>query len=356
MYKVEWSVKMENLIGPYHDFVVEILHFVNEEPQFSVKTDADIDVIVKKIKELKKDKTCNYNFLDIATGTNLKKYICDLKYEGLDLLSKYNEFNINYKKFLSADWKDNTQYSKLLTKAFEYFYTDLIQGKIFNNTVGESNAIREFREELTLESTCPYCDSHEMEFDSSSVDHFIPKSRYPLMAIFPKNLIVACTACNERIKKEKLYLPIMHPYFDNLDDYFYFTYRNEVIEIEFYDYISIKDREKVKNFFKLFNLEKRYNKYAKKKLIKLKEEIRRNVIKQIKGVETISINEIQSKIKEELYDSYINISKYKKKDALTKLKLDYLKQMKKEDLSDLSMYIASENGENFLKIEDSFWV
>ena len=148
----------------------------------------------------------------------------------------------------------------------------------------------------------------------------------------------------------------MHPYFDNLDDYFYFTYRNEVIEIEFYDYISIKDREKVKNFFKLFNLEKRYNKYAKKKLIKLKEEIRRNVIKQIKGVETISINEIQSKIKEELYDSYINISKYKKKDALTKLKLDYLKQMKKEDLSDLSMYIASENGENFLKIEDSFWV
>jgi len=356
VYKIEWSVKMENLIGPYHEFIVEILEFVNQEPKFSIKTESDIEVLVKKIKELKEDESCNYKFLDVATRTNLKKYICDLKYEGKDLLSMYNEFNINYRKFLSKDWEDNTQYSKVITKAFEYFYTDLIHGKIFNDTVGENNAIREFREELTLESTCPYCDYHEMEFDSASVDHFIPKSLYPLLAIFPKNLVVACTACNDRIKKEKLYLPIMHPYFNNLDDYFYFTYKDEVIDIEFYDHISSKDREKVKNYFKLFNLEDRYNKYCKKKLIRLKEGIQRNVIKQIKGIESISIDEIQFRIREELYDSYVNISKYKKKDALTKLKLDYLKQMKEEDLSNLSMYIASENENNSLKIEDPFWV
>ncbi|WP_209369540.1 HNH endonuclease [Priestia megaterium] len=335
MYKVEWSAKMESLIGPYHEFIVEILEFVNQEPKFSIKTESDLEVLVKKIKELKEDESCNYKFLDVATRTNLKNYIRDLKYEGENLLSKYNEFNINYREFLSKDWEDNTQYSKELTKAFEYFYTDLIHGKIFNDTVGESNAIREFREELTLESTCPYCDYHEMEFDSASVDHFIPKSQYPLLAIFPQNLVVACTACNDRIKKEKLYLPIMHPYFDNLDEYFYFTYKDNIIDIEFYDYVSIKDREKVKNFFKLFNLKERYNKYSKRKLIKLKKEIQRNVIKQIKDIENISIDEVQFKIREELDDLYADISKYKKIDALTKLKLDYLKQMKEECFSDL---------------------
>ncbi|GGB43108.1 HNH endonuclease [Fictibacillus barbaricus] len=356
MYKVEWSVKIEKLIRPYHEFVVEILEFVNQEPIFQVKKESDIDILVGKIKELKKDENCIYNFLDVATGTNLKKYICDLKYEGIDLLDKYTAFIDNYKKFLSQEWEDNTQYSDELTKAFEYFYTNLIHGKIFNNTMGENNAIREFREELTLESTCPYCDYHEMEFNSASVDHFIPKSKYPLLAIFPKNLVVACTACNDRIKKEKLYIPIMHPYFDNLDDYFYFTYKNEVIKIEFYDHISCKDKEKVKNFFKLFNLEERYNKYCKKKLIRLKEDIQRNVIKQIKGYKNVSFNEIQCKIREEISDEFVNISKYKKNDVLTKLRLDYLKQIKEEDLSDLSIYIANENGNSSLTIKDPFWV
>ncbi|WP_348620291.1 HNH endonuclease [Paenibacillus polymyxa] len=356
MYKVEWSDKMEKLIGPYHDFVCEILKFVNEEPKFTIKQDSDIAVLVKKMQAMKKDECCNYNFLDVATGTNLKKYICDLKYEGIDLLEKYNDFINNYRNFLSQEWRDNTIYSKELTNAFEYFYTNLIHGKIFNDTIGESNAIREFREELTLESTCPYCDFHEMEFDIASVDHFIPKSRYPLLAIYPKNLVVACSACNDRIKQEKLYLPIMHPYFDNLDEYFYFSYKNNVIKYELVDHISIKDREKVKNFFELFNLEARYNKHCKKKLKKLKEEIQRNVIKQIKNSKDITISEVELKIREEINDQYMNILKEKKIDPLTKLRLDYLKQMNEGDLSDLSMYIANENRTSSIIITNLFRV
>ncbi|PLT31966.1 HNH endonuclease [Bacillus sp. V5-8f] len=358
MYKVEWSDKIEELIGPYHDFVAEILNFVNEEPRFEAKNESDIDILVKKMQDLKKDADCKYSFLDVATGTNLKNHICELKYEGMDLFEKYNEFVVNYKNFLSQDWMDITSYSKEVTKAFEYFYSDLIHGKIFNKTIGETNAIRELREELTLESTCPYCDIHEMEFDSSSVDHFIPKSRYPLLAIYPKNLVVACSACNDRIKQEKLYLPIMHPYFDNLDDYFYFTYKNDCIEIEFFEPISLLDKEKVLNFFKLFHLKERYNKYCRRKLIKLKEEIQRNVIKQIKYIENITINDIQLKIKEEIKDQYVNILKEKKIDSLTKLRLDYLKQLQlnKEDLLNLSMYIANEIeiGTSNLRITNPF--
>lgn len=350
MYKIEWSEKMEKLIGPYHDFVVEILNFVNEEPRFLVEQETDIAILVKKMKEMKEDENCTYKFMDIATGTNLKKYICDLKYEGIDLLKKYKEFIANYQKFINRDWQDNTQYSEGLTKAFGYFYSDLIHGKIFNEiAVSEIDAIRDFRHHLTLESTCPYCDYHEMEFDSASIDHFIPKSKYPLVSIYPKNLIVSCNTCNERIKQGKLYLPIMHPYFDNLDDYFNFSYKNESIKIEFRDDISKKDKEKVENFLKLFNIEERYNKKCKRKLNNLKKEIQRCVIKQIKGFENITNKEIEYKIKEEIHDKYIIIFNNKNKDSLTKLKLDYLLQMNEEDLSEMCNYIAQENGNSVLE-------
>lgn len=342
MYKVEWSEKIDRLIGPYHKFVTEILNFINEDPKFEVKNETDLNVLVRKIQDLKSDRDCKYSFLDIATGTNLKIHICELKYENVDLLQKYTEFVTNYKRFLSEEWSDTTSYSNELTTAFEYFYSELIHGKIFNEAFGNDNAIRELREELTLQSACPYCDMHAMEFDSSSIDHFIPKSLYPLLAIYPKNLVVACSACNDRIKGKKIYLPIMHPYFDNLDDFFNFTYRNDNIEIEFPEHVLSSDKNKILNFFKLFNLRERYNKYCKNKLIKLKEEIQRRSVKQLRCFETVTIDNVKSIIEEEIEYQYNNIFKEKKIDSLTKLRLDYLKQLRREDLSNLSMYIANE--------------
>lgn len=342
MYKVEVLGEIEKLIKPFHTFVYEILDFVKQEPKFSEKNDSDLATLVNEIMKRKKEKTSHYKFLDIATRTKLKKYICDLKYEKIDLLSKYIDITTNYEEFLSGDWKDSTQYSENLTLAFEYFYTDLIQSQVFNNAFNTQDAIKKFREEFTLESTCPYCDCHEMEFDLASVDHFIPKSKYPLLSIFPKNLVVACSACNDRIKKANLYLPIMHPYFDNLDDFFHFLYKNELIKIEFQVGVSPKEQEKVVNFFKLFNLEERYNKRGKNKLFKLKTDIRRSVVKQFKRSKNVTSDEIKQGIIDEIWDSYKNISLYKRKDALTKLRLDYLNQISKEDLSDVVSYIVDE--------------
>ncbi|MCL9663024.1 hypothetical protein L2089_20230 [Paenibacillus hunanensis] len=346
MYKVEWSDKIEKLIGPYHTVVAEILNFVNEDPKFQVRSENDIGDLLIKIKDLREDGHCNYSFLEVVVRTDLKKHICELKYIGVDLFAMYNEFVVNYENFLSKEWTDKDLYPegsiKILVETFGYFYSDLIHGEIFNKTIGESIAIRELRQELTLESTCPYCDINEMEFDLSSVDHFLPKARYPLLAIYPKNLVVACSACNDRIKKDKLYLPIMHPYFDNLDDYFYFVYKNDRIEIKFFEQITLANKKKVANFFKLFRLKQRYNKSGKRKLIKLKEEILRNVRRQSKYIEDKSIENIQLKIKEEISDRYENISKEKKIDSLTKLRLDYLNQLKKDEILKLSMYIVYE--------------
>ncbi|WP_176470294.1 HNH endonuclease, partial [Terribacillus saccharophilus] len=218
-------------------------------------------------------------------------------------MEKYSEFVNNYEDFLYQKWIDSTQYSDDVSNAFLYFYKNLIHGKIFNDYIGsEDNAIKKFRDSITLESTCPYCDYHEMEFDSSSVDHFVPKSRHPILAIYPKNLVVACSACNDRLKKEKIRLPIFHPYYTNLDDYFYFTFKDEKIFINFDEGIPTEDKERVINFLELFEIEQRYNKYCKRKLISLKKEVIGRVSEQIRLRKTmtssISNNTIENLIEE----------------------------------------------------------
>ncbi len=62
---------------------------------------------------------------------------------------------------------------------------------------------------------CPFCDQRNV----STLDHFLPKTHYPALAVTPMNLVGMCMECN----KLKLSLAptaaeelIMHPYFDDV--------------------------------------------------------------------------------------------------------------------------------------------
>lgn len=62
---------------------------------------------------------------------------------------------------------------------------------------------------------CPYCGQRTVD----SLDHYLPKSLYPALAVTPINLVPACSACN----KTKLdFQPtdakelILHPYYDDV--------------------------------------------------------------------------------------------------------------------------------------------
>lgn len=64
---------------------------------------------------------------------------------------------------------------------------------------------------------CPLCGQRNV----STIDHYLPKSIYPLLSVCPVNLVPACADCN----KSKLdWAPavagkqVLHPYFDNVDD------------------------------------------------------------------------------------------------------------------------------------------
>lgn len=80
---------------------------------------------------------------------------------------------------------------------------------------------RWFYEELVSAAPneqCPYCGERRVE----SVDHYLPKTDYSVLAVDPGNLVPACSDCN-RFKGN--YRPsqdkpaILHPYFDSVDSF-----------------------------------------------------------------------------------------------------------------------------------------
>jgi len=64
---------------------------------------------------------------------------------------------------------------------------------------------------------CPFCDQRNV----STLDHFLPKARFPVLAVTPDNLVGACMECN---KGKTTFVPnapeavYIHPYFDDLGD------------------------------------------------------------------------------------------------------------------------------------------
>jgi hypothetical protein len=62
---------------------------------------------------------------------------------------------------------------------------------------------------------CPYC----LERSTETLDHYLPKSSFPLLSITPVNLIPSCDTCNRK-KLDDLVLKsedqFIHPYFETL--------------------------------------------------------------------------------------------------------------------------------------------
>ncbi len=126
---------------------------------------------------------------------------------------------------------------------------------------------------------CPFCNKQVV----STVDHYLPKSKYPIYAITPINLIAACRDCNT-IKDE--YTPenraheLIHPYFDDIEnDRWLFVKIQESNPIIFEYYIAPPKTwdntttKRVENHFNLFKLGVMYSSYASE----YNEDIKQNL-------------------------------------------------------------------------------
>lgn len=82
--------------------------------------------------------------------------------------------------------------------------------------VGENKPARTIYDALTLlapQNICPFCGIGQVD----TLDHYLPKAKFPLLSVLPKNLIPACSPCN-KAKTTGVALTkgeqCLHPYFD----------------------------------------------------------------------------------------------------------------------------------------------
>lgn len=210
------------------------------------------------------------------------------------------------------------------------------EAKITNDPVQRSELIKlyekfksnkepvKFHDELMLISDrCLYCNIGIPE----SLDHYLPKSKFPLLSINPANLIPCCYSCNVKLNSlsnhgEAL---IIHPYFNEVDlvynqqwifaklpkDQKFFTDDNSrVISLVFYtnfDNMEIDSITKLKLAFQFKNLI--HYRYMIEAVEVLTSEVNR--LKDYSGTENtlkkVNKNQLLRKSKRYPVNSYNNV-------------------------------------------------
>lgn len=140
--------------------------------------------------------------------------VCDafknLKYKQriLDNSEHYKEYLNNLQPLF-----DDEQSMKCSDEKYAEYMKKLYTGQFAHKgccTYKFYNIIR------SSQHTCAYCSSSSRSV--SQLDHYLPKSIFPSLAVSPVNLIPICSDCNSKkgdyysIKKDEM---IIHPYFDD---------------------------------------------------------------------------------------------------------------------------------------------
>lgn len=154
-----------------------------------------------------------------------------------------------------------------LPKGFKQLFANCLYEKLFDNKAIWMAAVGErltrpvfhknFREDNLYPSTCPYCDLDTMNSSGTHiVEHFLPKAKFPLISLHPKNLFSACHGCNMPTGKgAKVFTTVTSPYVDEIGELVEFSFNTTEKKIKIQ---SIPSRNDVDGFLKLTSLPTRY--------------------------------------------------------------------------------------------------
>lgn len=130
---------------------------------------------------------------------------------------------------------------------------------------------RKYYDELMLLAPygrCPQCGQRQVR----TLDHYLPKSKYPMLSVVPYNLIPSCSDCNKDKLDEVAQIheqETIHPYYDDFNDEIWIKaliIEEEPISFNFYtekpESWSEEKYSRAKNHFKVFGLNKLYKPYA----------------------------------------------------------------------------------------------
>lgn len=146
-----------------------------------------------------------------------------------------------------------------LKKLCNYLYEEFINRKDVKKYYFGLNQDQSIKTELKIQSNrkgwrCPYCDGKMVNGDP---DHFLPKSQFPLLALYSENIIFCCKNCNMGLKSEDFILPIVLPYEIDVIGYVQFKYINGSIVLEVIP--DTKLQVPIKNYLKVIKIIELYN-------------------------------------------------------------------------------------------------
>lgn len=148
--------------------------------------------------------------------------------------------------------------------------------------VGKGKSARVIYDFLLSQSPlgkCPFCGFGH----ATTLDHYLPKAKYPQFSVLPFNLVPSCKDCNTG-KRTAIATTAkdqsLHPYFDHqnfIEDQWLYAKVRETKPATIYFFVKAPDqwddisKERVKAHFKAFKLDSRYSVEAGNELVSLRD-------------------------------------------------------------------------------------
>ena len=246
------------------------------------------------------------------------------KYSEISLKETFNIFSendfYNYIGSVNESFKIDLIDVEVLKPIFIYFYENLLESKIFQKCYCEGQDIKKrYRTMVIKEIYCSTCGL--FRFTSSGevdIDHYLPKSKFPYLSIYSKNLLGMCKACNQNAKKEDILFPIVHPrnigIHGNIDISYKLRKDEEGNNIIFStDKNQNEYLEGINNFIKLFKLKSRYNDDS------VLEIIQEDIVEEIRRISILPVNDEEFKRTAKFILNELRIPNYKKNCWKTKI-------------------------------------
>lgn len=141
----------------------------------------------------------------------------NLKTEIISSKAVFENSESLFEKNITANSLYKIPQNEIISKTLN---TEELKNIYTSRLVNKNNSGRKFYDSIFLSAPngkCPYCSQRIVR----TLDHYLPKSKYPLYSIIPVNLVPSCSDCN----KDKLVdtptkdeEETLHPYYDDIEN------------------------------------------------------------------------------------------------------------------------------------------
>ncbi|WP_371069327.1 hypothetical protein [Sediminibacillus sp. JSM 1682029] len=260
-----------------------------------------------------------------STGEVLLK--CISNYSDTELLNRFTnskEEIVDWSNFLEEKINNNEVYT-IEEGVTPREITDTEMVKVYKDKFSKQKQPgRTYYDKLMnlpINDMCPICGYRTVD----SLDHYLPKEKYPIFSISPINLIPTCMGCNKKkfsdapTRPEEEYI---HPYFDNIENDLW-LYAEIIEELPISVLYKVKPHnswddvmsERVTKHFKRFKLGQLYSSYASEelsgKIFSLKQSfeqggtsvVKRELQKEVESLRFSHVNSWKTALYTALYES-----------------------------------------------------